>query len=356
MQALTHAGERAEAREGMREAERFYARALDLVDAESEAALELRLRRAVVLQVLGQAQKALELLETTADEARAAGRLDLTCEALMTLALIDHRQGRPLQRARADGGGAAARRGGRPAEAADQSGSALASVKGDLGRVAEALEDLGRAISIAEEIDDRTLRVTGHLRMGFLLYNMGDLAAAEEQLERCSSLAAELGSSRQQALATFPLALDQVPPRRPRRGRAARRTGARVARAHRRYVLPDPEPRRARAIRARARRRLLAEERLREALPLALAEGNWLAGDIYRYLAEALVRQGRIDDAAELVEFAARGVSAEPPPHLRAAILLAEATVATAKRDADVALERYEEALASSRSSTRRSI
>ena len=59
----------------------------------------------------------------------------------------------------------------------------------------------------------------------------------------------------------------------------------------------------------------------------------------------ALVRQGRIDDAAELVEFAARGVSAEPPPHLRAAILLAEATVATAKHDADVALERYEEAL-----------
>jgi tetratricopeptide (TPR) repeat protein len=57
------------------------------------------------------------------------------------------------------------------------------------------------------------------------------------------------------------------------------------------------------------------------------------------------VRQGRIDDAAELVEFAARGVSAEPPPHLRAAILLAEATVATAKHDADIALERYEEAL-----------
>src|SRR5260370_15364371 len=53
VRALTHAGERAEAREGMREAERFYARALDLVDAASEAALELRLRRALVLQILG---------------------------------------------------------------------------------------------------------------------------------------------------------------------------------------------------------------------------------------------------------------------------------------------------------------
>jgi tetratricopeptide (TPR) repeat protein len=181
--------------------------------------------------------------------------------------------------------------------------------------------------------------------MGFLLYNMGDLAAAEEQLELCSSLAAELGSSRQQALATFPLALIKY-----LRGdlEEAERLGERahvwlertgdtyfqiqnlVALAQ--FALARDDP-------------LLAEERLREALPLALAEGNWLAGDIYRFLAEALVRQGRIDDAAELVEFAARGVSAESPPHLRVAILLGEATVATAKRDAAVALERYEEAL-----------
>jgi class 3 adenylate cyclase/tetratricopeptide (TPR) repeat protein len=345
VQALTHAGERAEAREGMREAERFYARALDLVDGESEAALELRLRRAVVLQVLGQAQKALELLETTAGEARTAGRLDLTCEALMTLGLIDHRQGRPVQALERMQEALQLAVEARQPKLQIRAGSALASVKGDLGRVAEALEDLGRAITIAEEIDDRTLRVTGHLRMGFLFYNVGDLAAAEEQLERCSSLAAELGSSRQQALATFPLALIKY-----LRGdleeaeRLGERAHAWLERTGDTYFQIQNLV--ALAQFALARDDVpLAEERLREALPLALAEGNWLAGDIYRYLAEALVRQGRIDDAAELVEFAARGVSAEPPPHLRAAILLAEATVATAKHDADVALARYEEAL-----------
>src|SRR5205085_2819752 len=84
VQALSRAGERAEAHEGMREAERFYARALGVVDEASEAAIELRLRRAVVLQLLGQAQKALELLEPVVEEARGAGRLALTCEALIS--------------------------------------------------------------------------------------------------------------------------------------------------------------------------------------------------------------------------------------------------------------------------------
>jgi tetratricopeptide (TPR) repeat protein len=89
---------------------------------------------------------------------------------------------------------------------------------------------------------------------------------------------------------------------------------------------------------------LLAEERLREALPLALAEGSWLAGDVYRHLTEALVRQGRIDDAEDLVEFAARGV---PPdqPQMRVPIALAAATLATAKAESTLAIERYEEAL-----------
>ena len=53
--------------------------------------------------------------------------------------------------------------------------SALASVKGAIGAADEALEDLATAISIAEEIDHRGLRGEAHLRMGFLLYNLGYL-------------------------------------------------------------------------------------------------------------------------------------------------------------------------------------
>src|SRR5262249_5360 len=99
VQALSRAGERAEAHEGMREAERFYSRALDVVDEGSEAAIELRLRRAVVLQILGGTQDALEPLEPIVEQACVVGRLDVTSEALITLGLVDHRQGRP-QKAR----------------------------------------------------------------------------------------------------------------------------------------------------------------------------------------------------------------------------------------------------------------
>jgi tetratricopeptide (TPR) repeat protein len=342
--ALSHAGERAEAREGLREAERFYARALDIVQEGSEAEIELRLRRAVVLQVLGQAQKALELLEPLVDEARAAGRLDLTCEALITLGIIDQRQGHPQQAQQhiEEALQLAFRAGERNLQV--RAGYVLASVKGDIGRVDEALEDLGHAISIAEEIDDRALRVDGHLRMGFLLYAVGSLAAAEEQLTRCSSLAAELGSSRKEAMATLPLAVIKYlrgnVEEAERLGEQARawleRTGDTYIQiqnlvALAQYSLARENP-------------TLAEERLREALPLALSEGSWLAGDIYRFLTEALIRQGRIEDATDLVEFASRGLPLEQP-YVQVALKLAEAALATARQDQASTVERYEDAL-----------
>jgi tetratricopeptide (TPR) repeat protein len=343
-QALARAGEKAESHEGMREADRFYARALDLVGEEAISAIDLRLRRAVVLQVLGQAQKALELLQPIAADARAAGRLDLACEALLSLALVDHRQGRPkeAQEGMEEALKLATQVGHRRLQI--KAGSALASVKGDVGAVEEALEDLGRAISVAEELEDRALRVVGHLRKGFLLYNIGDLAAAEEELTRCSSLAAEQGSSRNEALATFPLALIKY-----LRGdideaeRLAEQARGWLERTGDTYIQIQNLV--ALAQYALARDDLvLAEERLRQALPLALAEGSWLAGDVYRYLTETLVRQGRLDDAEELVEFAARGV---PPdqPQMRVPICLASAALATAKGERTLAIERYEEAI-----------
>jgi predicted ATPase len=342
--ALSRAGERAEAHEGMREAERFYARALDIVDEGSEAAIELRLRRAVVLQVLGQAEKALELLEPVAADARDAGRLDLTCEALVTLGLIDQRQGRPKEaRGRMEEALALA------IQAANRrlqvrSAFSLASIKGDLGEADEAVSDLGGAIGIAEEIDDRTLRVQGHLRMGMLLYNTGDLANAEREFERCSTLASELGSSRVEALATYPLGVikylrgdledaEQL-------GEQARswleRTGDTYFQIQNLLALAQLGLARNDATGA--------EERLREALPLALAERSWFAAEIYRCLTDALLRQDRIDDAAELVEFARRDAQ-EGQPYVQAAVRLAEAYLATAKADKAGALASYDTAL-----------
>src|SRR6266545_1383227 len=342
--ALARAGEKAEAREGMREADRYYARALELVGDSDEAALELQLRRARMLYHLGKAADALVLLVPIAERARAVGRLDVACEALGNLATIDHRQGRH---------GDALKRVVEALSLATQIRNRtlqvratfeLAMVKANTGGPAEALADLRRAISIAEEMDDRRLRVDGHLRMGFLLYNLGDLADAEEQLARCSSLAADLGSSRDEARATFLLGLTrylrgdgQEAEQLAEQARSwLERTGETFFQIQNLIALAQYALARHNGIEA--------EMRLREALPLALAEGSHLVTDIYRFLTEALVVQGRLEDATELVGLARRSIPPEQP-HAAALVSLAEAAVAAATSDTDAATRCFDEAL-----------
>ena len=72
--ALTRAGEKAERRGGMREADRYYARALELLDDGSATALDLRVRRAFTRNVLGQVREAIADLNAAADDAVPAGR------------------------------------------------------------------------------------------------------------------------------------------------------------------------------------------------------------------------------------------------------------------------------------------
>jgi len=88
----------------------------------------------------------------------------------------------------------------------------------------------------------------------------------------------------------------------------------------------------------------LAEQRLREALPIALESGGWLVIETYRYLIEALVGQGRLDDARELLAFAARNVP-EEDAYARAALLVGEAIVATAAGEETTAATAFAEAL-----------
>jgi len=66
--------------------------------------------------------------------------------------------------------------------------------------------------------------------------------------------------------------------------------------------------------------------------------------EIYRYLTETLVRQGRGEEARELVEFATRNLPAEDA-YAQAALRLAEATVATADGEQAGAVARFDEAL-----------
>ncbi|MBA2460863.1 MAG: AAA family ATPase, partial [Actinobacteria bacterium] len=340
--ALTRAGEKAERREGMREAERFYSRALDVAgDEHPLLSAELRLRRARALAALGRLKPAQELLLDLADEADA----DVRGSALVLLANLAHRQGRAreglrrLTEAEEIANATADRR------LQIRTAFALAAVRGDLeGAFAEAADHLRRAVSIAEEIDDRALRVEGHLRLGFLLFNMGELEGSERELLRVTDLAGELGSRRDEARASFQLALVH-------RYRGRLEEGEQLALQAREWLERTGETFfQVQNLIALAQFALLrdevptAEERLHEALPLALEEGGWLVLEVYRLLVEALVREGRLDDAEEILGFAERDPLGDYAYAL-AAVRLARATLAVAQRAEEEARACYDEAL-----------
>jgi class 3 adenylate cyclase/tetratricopeptide (TPR) repeat protein len=343
--ALGRAAAKAERREGFREAERFYTRALDLADeADVATRADLRYRRARVLVGRGDLKFAREELTFVIDAA-ATDLPALRCAALLTLANVDWKQGLGAEE-RAHVSEAAA--------IAEDIGDRrleilaifeLANVHGWLdGEAGSAIDHLRRAVDLAEAYGDRSVLIEALLRLGANLFNIGELADSEEQFARVLVLAGEEGSHRDEARATTLLA--QVKYYRGERGAAEgltlqalewlERTGdtdlqIQTVRAAARYALSRGELED-------------AERRLRDVLPLALEMGGWLAIDIYRYLAETIVRQGRVDDARELVAFAARSVP-EEDYYARAALLVAEAIVATAGAESTTAATAFAEAL-----------
>jgi tetratricopeptide (TPR) repeat protein len=328
---LTRSAEKAERREGFREAARFYERALELIGPEhAERELELRLRRCETLVGLGDLTPAHEQLVDVAERARELERLDVRCGALLRLANVEFKRGLAT----------AAR--GRLEEAQQ-----LASTTGDRrlqvralfelaalsswfeGDTDAAVERLSRALELAEEDADRDHRIEGHLRLATTLFNAGRLAEAESQVEGCLALTTETGSVRDDARATSMLSLYRY-----YRGdvddaeRLALQAVDWLDRTGDTFLGVQN-------LRELARCAIVrgsfdeAEARLREAIPLALEIGGWLVIEIYRYLAETLVRQGRIEEASELVGFAARNVP-EEDPYARAALRIAEGIVETA--------------------------
>src|SRR5436190_12462679 len=93
---LADAARRAERRESLREAHRYYTRALDVLgDEHEELRIELRVRRADTAMMLGLLKEATDELLEVAESASVLGRADLESEALLLLGDIDQRQGRP---------------------------------------------------------------------------------------------------------------------------------------------------------------------------------------------------------------------------------------------------------------------
>jgi tetratricopeptide (TPR) repeat protein len=346
VEALTRAGEKAEWREGFREADGFYARALALVSADrAEMAAELRLRRAQMQSALGDLRNASRLLDEVAEDTSDVGRRDLRCAALLSLANIDRKQGRAADaRRRLDEADALA------AEVGDhrlqvRSAFERANVRSWFeGEVEAAVEQLRRGIVLAEEMDDDALRIEGHMRLGNVLFNAGELQAAEDELVRAAALAGRFASRRDEARAAYMLGfvrfylgrLDEAV-------RDATDAASWFERTGDSYL--QVQNLRALAKYALARDDAAAAERwLRDAVPLALESGGWLAIEIYRYLAEALVRQRRLDEARELVAFASRNLP-EEDLYARAALLLARALVAAAADERSASTTSFEEAL-----------
>ena len=346
VEALVVAAEKAERREGMQEADRFYERALEVIgDKHSEAATDVRFRRAKIMSARGDLRRATAELVEIAERSIAVGRPDIRCDALVALANVDQKQGRAAD----------ARRRLSEAEALSieigdrrlqiRSGYESAQLRADFdGEDDAAAEDLRRSLRIASELDDRALRIEGHLRLGILFLNTGQPGLAQEELARCSRLASEMGSRRDEARATCALGvakyyLGELADAESLGGQARAwldRTGDSYFQIQNLLALTmnaiargDPAG---------------AEALLREALPLALEGGGWLVVEIYRHMVEALILQGRLEDATELAIFA-RKSAPEEDLHALAAAAVADALVATERGNKTIALESFAEAI-----------
>jgi class 3 adenylate cyclase/tetratricopeptide (TPR) repeat protein len=344
--ALANAARRAERRESLREAHRYYTRALDVVgDQHEELRLELRLRRADMAMMLGQLTEATDELLELAEGATRSGRTDIECEVLLLLGDIDQRQGRISDaHDRLVEAQTLAKASNNP-HLEVRAAFVLATFIGDYeGEHEHAVENLRAVVAAAEEIDDRALVAEGHLRITALIMSH-DFEGAERELRRCLEIASELGSHRIEAEATSWLGLVVYNRSRPDEGERLclqartwfERTGDTYFQVQNiilglaLFALADGRPDE-------------AEEWLREALPVALQIGGWVVLETYRHLVSALVAQDRLDDAREIVAFAARSVP-EEDMHARTLLLMAEATVATAAGESATASTAFAEAL-----------
>jgi class 3 adenylate cyclase/tetratricopeptide (TPR) repeat protein len=345
--ALANAARRAEAREGLREARRYYARALEVLGSDyPELQLELRLRRADIVMMLGELKDASEELLEVAKGASRLARPDIECEALLFLGDIDQRQGRAADAhsrlANAQTLARESQDGYLRTRVAFVLAVLVSDYKGQLERGAEILRD---SIATAEEIDDQPLVAEGHLRLASLLINQGDLRGAEVELRRCLELAADLGSHRVQAEASSWLGLITYELGDPAGGeRLCRQARTWFERTGDTYFQVQNLVNGLASFALAEGRAEEAEQWLREAIPVALQIGGWVLMDTYRYLVEALVDLSRVDDAREIAAFAARNLP-EDDPYSRSSLLMAEAIVATAARERTAAGTSFAEAL-----------
>ena len=343
--ALRRSAEKARLREGTREAERFYARALELLEDEHrEARAELTYGLARIAGAHGDIRTARESCEVVAEEARAVQRPDLRAAALLTLVNLDQQQGRAEDaRTRLSEASAIASDIGDRAlqvRALFESANLRAWFEGDADGAADEFQ---RALELTADLDERPLRIEAYMQLGTHLLNTGELVGAENALLDAAALAGETGSFRDDARVTSLLAYVKYFRDLAEAERLACQALDWFERVSESYLQIQNLRLLAKCALARGDP-VLAEERLREAFPQALESGGWMLMEIYRYLVEALVEQDRVDEARELVDFATRSLP-EEDPYARAAVVLASAIVAAAAGEHVGAAAGFTEAL-----------
>lgn len=344
--ALMSASEKAEAREGLAEAERFLARAVHLLaDRFPETAIELRLKRARILAGLGRFDDCDEQLKTVVADAGELGRADLRCRALITLAEVAVSMGNGSDASQyLDQAEELARETRDPSLRVRASWIRAAVHEFFSADVDAAIDTLQGAIALSEEIDDPELVLTGRMRLGALHYNRGDLTQAKRQFERCLELAREQGGLRHQAWVTAFLGLlhQHCGPREQADESFALACDW-FERTNDRYML----------IQTLMWRGALALTRddvgsaikiLREAQRLVSDFGGALAVNVFRLLTEALARQGRVAEAREVAD-AARSEAPDEDAFAQAAVWVADAFAAHASGDNADARRHFAQAL-----------
>jgi len=333
--ALRRSAERAERRQGVHEADRFYARALEILgEGLPETAAELSLRRTRTRTVLGDLDSAEESLRRIAADAGALGRPDLRGTALIELSDILYRRG-----------------GADEARAHLAEAEAVAEALGDLrlrtltaylssglnqlaGDMETAGDDIRRGIGFAQELGEPELAASGHLRLGAILVNSGKLEEAERAIEPARAIAEEIGNLRIRAISTSILGFIRT-------YRGPRDEAERLLRQAVTWFERTPDVQmtvqsfRTLALLAHIQGRYeKAERQIRRALPLAVGRGTLLAAELYRNVIPSLLRQGKTDEARHALD-EARAAAPDGHPYAQAEVLFSEAYLAAADRDLD---------------------
>ncbi len=201
--ALEASATRAELREGFDEAERYLARALDLLAEESAQRDALSVRRAGHAVSLGRLDEAVAALTAlVADPGLAARSPDERARAFVWLANVHGKQSRPDE-ARACLDAAITSDGELLARAAYERSVLMSSFEGE---IEEALDEIARGRERARGAGNDGLALEGRLRAGFHLFDLGRMDEAEEELRAVIEGAEELGRTRDASRARMELA------------------------------------------------------------------------------------------------------------------------------------------------------